>query len=131
MKGMSGTDAEWPAVGTTRMNRAFSANGVLGATTSNRTASINLLGQPIAITQSAVTRPTLIGPTLMSDGTFQIAFSNNDQGATFTVLTTTNPSLPLTNWTVLGPATNTTPGVFQFSTDTTNMPQGFYRVRSP
>ena len=48
-----------------------------------------------------------------------------------TVLTTTNPSLPLSNWTVAGPATNTTPGVFQFSTDTTNNPQGYYRVRSP
>jgi DNA-binding beta-propeller fold protein YncE len=110
-------------------------NGVVGfafsATTSNRTANITLLGQPIAISQSAVTRPTLIGPTLMGDGTFQFAFSNNDPGATFTVLTTTNPSLPLSNWTVAGPATNTIPGLFQFSTDTTNNPQGFYRVRSP
>jgi hypothetical protein len=90
-----------------------------------------LLGQPIAITQSAVTPPTLIGPTLTSDGTFQFTFSNNDPGATFTVLTTTNLSLPLTDWTVVGPATNTAPGLFQFSTDTTNYPQGFYRVRSP
>lgn len=110
-------------------------NGVVSfafsATTSNRTANITLLGQPIAISQSAVTRPTLIGPTLMSDGTFQFAFSNNDPGATFTVLTTTNPSLPLSNWTVAGPATNPVPGLFQFSTDTTNNPQGFYRVRSP
>jgi hypothetical protein len=47
------------------------------------------------------------------------------------VLTTTNLSLPLINWTVAGPATNTAPGVFQFSTDTTNTPQGYYRVRSP
>lgn len=76
-------------------------------------------------------RPALLGPTLLSDGAFQFAFSNNDPGASFTVLTTTNPSLPLSNWTVVGAATNTAPDVFQFSTDTTNNPQGFYRVRSP
>jgi hypothetical protein len=66
-----------------------------------------------------------------SNGIFQFAFSNSDPGATFTVLTTTNPSLPLTDWTVVGPATNTAPGLFQFNTDTTNNPPGFYRVRSP
>jgi hypothetical protein len=85
----------------------------------------------IRFTHAAVTPPALIGPRLMSDGTFQFAFNNNDPGASFTVLTTTNPSLPLSNWTVVGPATNTAPGLFQFSTGTTNNPQGFYRVRSP
>ena len=60
-----------------------------------------------------------------------VAFSNNDLGVSFTVLTATNPSLPLSNWTVVGPATNPAPGLFQFSTDTTNNPQGYYRIRSP
>jgi len=111
------------------------ANGTVSfafsATTSNRTANITLLGQPIAITQAAVLPPALIGPPVLSNGTFQFAFSNNDLGASFTVLTTTNLSLPLSNWTVAGPATNTAPGLFQFSTDTINNPQGFYRIRSP
>jgi hypothetical protein len=47
------------------------------------------------------------------------------------VLTTTNLSLPLSNWTVVGPAANIAPGLFQFSTGTTTNPQGYYRVRSP
>ena len=85
----------------------------------------------LTIIPVTVTPPTLIGPTLLSNGLFQFAFSNNDPGASFTVLTTTNPWLPLSNWTVAGPATNTAPGLFQFSTGTTNTPQGYYRVRSP
>jgi hypothetical protein len=106
---------------------AFGAN----TESTNRTAHINLLGQPISITQAAVTRPPLIGPTSLGNGMFQIAVSNNDLGASFTVLTSTNLLLPLSNWTVAGPATNAAPCLFQFSTDTTNTPQGFYRVRSP
>ena len=105
---------------------AFSAN--TGST--NRTANITLLGQPISITQAGL-GPTLVGSTLLGNGMFQFAFSNNDLGASFTVLTTTNLSLPMSNWTVAGPATNTAPGLFQFSTGTTDTPQGFYRVRSP
>jgi hypothetical protein len=85
----------------------------------------------LSITQVTVTPPKLTGPMGLSNGRFQFAFSNNDPGVSFTVLTATNPSLPLSNWTVAGPATNTAPGLFQFSTDTTNNPQGFYRVRSP
>ena len=106
---------------------AFDAN--TGST--NRTAHITLLGQPISITQAAVAPPSLLGPTVLSNGRFQFAFSDNVLGASFTVLTSTNLSLPLTNWTVVGPATNIAPGLFQFSTDTTNNPQGYYRVRSP
>ena len=105
---------------------AFSAN----TSCSNRTANITLLGQPIAITQAGL-GPTLVSPTLLGNGTFQFTFTNNDPGVSFTLVTTTNLSLPLTDWTAVGPATNTAPGVFQFSTDTTNTPEGFYRVRSP
>jgi hypothetical protein len=111
-------------------------NGVVsfafGANTdgTNRTAHVTLLGQPISITQAALTPPKLTGLMGLSNGLFQFAFSNNDPGAAFTVLTTTNPSLPLTDWTVAGPATNTAPGLYHISTDTTNNPQGFYRVRS-
>jgi hypothetical protein len=99
-------------------------------TGTNRTATITLLGQPISITQAALTPPLLIGSTLLSNGLFQFAFSNADPYAAFTVLTTTNLSLPLSNWTVAGPATNIAPGLFQFSSDTTNSRGGFYRVRS-
>jgi hypothetical protein len=113
-------------------------NGVVGfAFTANtgstpRTGHITLLGQPVAITQpAALTPPILFGPKLLGNGSFQFAFSNNASGATFTVLTTSNLSLPLTNWTVAGLATNIAPGLFQFSTAATNNPRGYYRVRSP
>jgi hypothetical protein len=85
----------------------------------------------LTIIPVTLTPPTLIGPTWLSNGLFRFAFSNNDPCASFTVLTTTNPWLPLSNWTVAGPATNTAPGLFQFSTGTTNTRQGYYRVRSP
>ena len=124
------SDQSWLTItGVTNGVVSFSFTANTGST--NRTANITLLGQSIPVTQTALTPPTLIGPPLLSNGTFQFAFSNSDLGATFTVLTTTNLSLPLSNWTVVGLATNTAPGLFQFSTGTTNYPQGFYRVRSP
>jgi hypothetical protein len=102
-------------------------------TTSNRTANLTLLGQAIPITQTAsITPPILVDPTMLDNGVFQFTFSNNNQNASVTVLSTTNLSLPLTNWTVVGTPTNTAPGLFQFTTPaTTNDPQRFYRVRSP
>jgi DNA-binding beta-propeller fold protein YncE len=112
-------------------------NGVVSfsfdATTSNRTANITLLGQTIPITQVVpVAPPALVSPAMLANGMFQFAFSNNTPGASFTVLSTTNLALPLADWTVLGPPTNSAPGLFQFTTPaSTNDPQRFYRVRSP
>jgi DNA-binding beta-propeller fold protein YncE len=108
---------------------AFSAN--LFAT--SRTANISLLGQSIPVTQSAapVTPPNLTGLTILGNGAFQFGFTN-DQDASFTVLTTTNLTLPLTNWTVLGTFTNNGSGQYQFTDLTaTNGGQRFFRVSSP
>ncbi len=75
--------------------------------------------------------PTLIGATLSANGVFQFSFTNSDPGASFTVLSTTNLALPLTNWTVLGLASNIGPGLLQFiDTQATNSPR-YYNVRSP
>jgi hypothetical protein len=50
----------------------------------------------------------------------------------FTALATTNPALPVTNWTALGSATETLPGQYQFSdAQATNSPLRFYLIRSP
>jgi hypothetical protein len=103
----------------------LSASGQLSPYTS-ATAQVVLTINPVTVTP-----PTLIDPTLLSNGLFQFVFTNNNPCASFTVLTTTNPWLPLSNWMVAGPAANIAPGLFQFSTGTTNTPQGFYRVRSP
>jgi hypothetical protein len=101
---------------------------------SNRSANITLLGQSIAVTQAAPiigTPPALTAARMLGGGVLQFAFTNTP-GASFTVLCSANLSLPLTNWTVAGTATNTTPGQFQFTSQpATNAPQLFYTVRSP
>ena len=73
----------------------------------------------------------LIGYNFSAPGQFQIQFDGNT-GAGYTVLTATNVSLPVTNWTVLGPATQISNGLFQFiDVQPTNAPLRFYRVRQP
>jgi hypothetical protein len=105
---------------------AFSAN-----TGASRTAYITLLGQNIPVTQQGVTPPVLTGVQLLGNGVLQFSFTNNP-GGSFTVLATTNLSLPLNDWTVAGAAMNIGSGVFQFiSPPTTNDAQCFYTVRSP
>ena len=105
---------------------AFSATD----SNSNRIANITLLGQTISVTQAAP--PILVDARMLANGLFQFAFACSDTNASFTVLTSTNLSWPLNNWIVLGTATNTGPGRFQFTAPAaTNDPQRFYRVSSP
>ncbi len=67
----------------------------------------------------------------LANGSFQFAFTNTP-GALFGVLTTTNPALPLTNWTALGGVTEISPGQIQFSDgQTENSAQRFYLLRAP
>jgi streptogramin lyase len=98
-----------------------------------RTANISILGQLIPVTQAGatVTPPTLANSMVLDDGTFQFSFSNT-QSTAFTVLSTTNLSLPLDEWTVIGAPSNVAPGLFQFTSESiSNEPQRFYRIRSP
>jgi hypothetical protein len=72
--------------------------------------------------------PRLTGATL-GNGSFQINFTNTP-GTTYTILASTNLSLSVSNWTVLGTTTETAAGQFQFtdSQATTNKLR-FYRAR--
>jgi hypothetical protein len=73
----------------------------------------------------------LSGSIQSSGGAFQLTFTNLS-GLGFTVLGSTNPGLPLSNWTVLGSPIESPPGQYQFTDpQATNNPQGFYRVRTP
>lgn len=75
----------------------------------------------------------LTGASMLTDGSFYLAFTNTSS-LTFSVLATTNVALSLSNWAVLGSATETPLGSGQFQfTDpqATNSPQRFYRLRSP
>ena len=78
-----------------------------------------------------VTPPQLNANLVATNGVLQITFTNTP-GANFTVLCTTNITLPLTNWTPLGAASEISPGQFQFSDPgaITNS-ERYYRVRSP
>jgi len=74
---------------------------------------------------------TLTDAGLLSDGSFRFAFTNN-WGAPFGVLATTNPTLPVSNWTSLTGLTEVSPGHFEFADpQATNSPRRFYRVQSP
>jgi DNA-binding beta-propeller fold protein YncE len=96
-----------------------------------RTAHISVLGQNTAVIQAVTdTSPILTGWKILPNGTFQFSFSGNP-GGSFAVLSTTNLSLPVINWTVIGPALNLGSGLFQFTgPPVTNYPQQFFRVRS-
>jgi hypothetical protein len=74
---------------------------------------------------------TLTGAQTLANGSFQFSFTNSP-GVAFSVLMTTNPALAPSNWTVLGPVTDSPPGQFQFSDpQAANGGQRFYRVSSP
>ncbi len=105
---------------------SFTAN-----TGPSRTAHITLFGVSVAVDQAGIaTPPMLTGTKMLSNGAFQFSFTNN--GGSFTVITTTNVSLPLSQWAVAGVPTNIAPGVFQFTSGpATNGPRRFYSVRSP
>jgi DNA-binding beta-propeller fold protein YncE len=105
---------------------SFTANTGL-----SRTVHITLLGQTIPVTQAGVTPPILTDAQMLDNGVLQFAFSNT-VGASFTVLSSTDLSVPMSNWMVVGTASNTAPGQFQFTSQpTTNDAQCFYGVRSP
>jgi N-acetylneuraminic acid mutarotase len=73
----------------------------------------------------------LINPTKLAGGAFQFVW-NNTPGSTNVVLATTNLATALSNWTLLGGATESPAGHFQFTDpQAANNSKRFYRVRSP
>jgi len=74
----------------------------------------------------------LTSPAITPDGSFQFGFTNFS-GASFLVLGTTDLSLPVSSWQVLGNAVEVAPGSFQFTDPPAATLSGehFYAVRSP
>jgi hypothetical protein len=99
-----------------------SKNIVIGATGYSADAVIQNIG---------LTQPTLAGTALNGSGKMTFTFSSVS-GLTFSVLGTNNITAPLSNWPVLGTATETSPGQYQFvdPTPATNGTQ-FYILRYP
>ena len=101
--------------GTHALSASYSSDTVCAS------SSGRLVGMPSFLTD----------PILLADGSFRFVFSNMTS-APFTVLGSEDPTVPLTNWVALGPATEVVAGQFQFTGgQATNSPQRFYRVRSP
>lgn len=74
---------------------------------------------------------TISGIGVAAPGQFALQFSGNSN-VNYAVLVNTNLAAPLSNWTVLGPATWLSNSLFQFTdTQATNDPQRYYRLRSP
>jgi alpha-tubulin suppressor-like RCC1 family protein len=102
-------------------------HGQLGNNTTNDAYSPTLILWPVVRPDPAIQ----VAATKLSNGSVQLSFTNNP-GAVFTVLTTSNPLLPLTNWTLLGRPLEPFPGQFQYAdTQATSNSLRFYRVRSP
>jgi hypothetical protein len=109
------------------------ANGVVSfAFTANngpvRAGNLTVLGRRIRITQSGASM--LINPTILPNGAFQFAFTNAP-GASFTVCSTTNVALPLSQWLQIGSPTETSSGHYVFTDTPATNSQTFYTVRSP
>jgi GH25 family lysozyme M1 (1,4-beta-N-acetylmuramidase) len=88
--------------------------------------------KPLASFNIPAPAPIFVVNTLGLDGSgFHLAFRNTP-GTHFTVLASGDPMTPLANWTVLGFATESPPGTFQFTdVSAAGNAQRFYRVRSP
>ncbi len=83
-----------------------------------------------AVLTVLVPAPILLGGATLISNVLTYSFTNTP-GVTFTVIGTTNLDTPLVNWTVIGPAVETSPGQFMFSNSITNKRQQFYGIRSP
>jgi len=87
----------------------------------------------VEVQSPAASPPVLANITVPAGGGNGLQFTfTNAPAADFTVLTATNVSLALTNWTVLGEVQQVAPGQYQFTDPqaATSMAR-FYRVRSP
>jgi YD repeat-containing protein len=98
------------------------------------TRTNNVLALPFVVGEAAgPTPPWLVLAQALRppNGAFQFAFTNRS-GASFSVFSTTNLSLPFALWTALGNVTEVSPGQYQFTDlQAKGSPKRFYRVRSP
>jgi hypothetical protein len=95
-------------------------------------------GQELVLSAADITSVDILGYNLnykppqlagiRSGGTFQLSFTNIP-GTTFTVLASTNVSLTISNWTVLGTISESSAGQFQFTDTHATNALRFYRLR--
>jgi hypothetical protein len=123
------TDQSWLTItGVTNGVVSFSFTSNTGPA---RTANIVVLGQSIRIIQGTIgLPPSLTDVRLQESGALELAFTNVPSAA-FSVLCTTNLSLPVSEWTAIGAPVEGPPGQYQITDTQPITSQRFYIVRSP
>lgn len=121
----SGDLQDWASASTPDAFDAFSSSGHVNPMSTADVTALDVLGY----NGFAVAPPRVYG-TNTSSGKFQLRFVNSP-GVTFTVLSATNLTTKLTNWTVLGTATESPAGQFTFTDNSATNRYKFYSVHSP
>jgi Divergent InlB B-repeat domain len=114
-------------------NSGYGFIGWSGAASGTNNPLVVTVSSNMAVTANFAMAPppVLSGATILPSGAFQFTYSAN-AGPSFTVWTSSNLYLPLSNWTSLGPPSNNGSGLYVFIDPTaTNPGQRFYQVRSP
>ncbi|MGD1087030.1 MAG: autotransporter-associated beta strand repeat-containing protein [Verrucomicrobiota bacterium] len=95
------------------------------------TSSLAWNWSPTTGSLAVAAKPAITSFNTLANGSFSLGFAGGS-GATYTIVTSTNAAMPLSNWTVLANATNNGSGFFQFTdTTATNRGWSFYETRSP
>jgi N-acetylneuraminic acid mutarotase len=118
--GRTGHSAFWLADGTVVLVGGFNFHDVDGSAASEIYDPTRAVARAFAVTE----------PRKLPTGGLQFAF-NNTPGLSFTVMSATNLTEPLANWTPSGGATEILPGIYQFTDTSPEGQQRFYVVRSP
>jgi hypothetical protein len=86
-------------------------------------------GSPFAVEQQFTIAPRIFEPLWLGNGHFQFSFTNQSS-AVYEVLGTSNVSLPVAQWSVLGLPTHLGGGLYQFTdVPASNHAQRFYLLR--
>ncbi len=86
-------------------------------------------GSPFAAESQLTTGPLVVNPIHFPGGAFEFYFTNQSV-VNFDILVSTNISLPVSNWTDLGPAISLGGGYYQFTdTNAIGQPRRFYLLR--
>ena len=92
---------------------------------SNRTGHVTVLGQTVAVSQVLAVNNN----ATVTNGYFQVGFTNYIPNASYNVLSTTNLAAPLANWIEVDAAFNLPTGYYQFAIPVnTNNSRRFYRL---
>jgi hypothetical protein len=116
---------------TVTFTNTIPAGRFITATATDAATNTSEFSACVQVMSVAPARPYLTSAMSLANGAFQFAFTD-PSGASFTVLSSTNVSLPASNWTVLGSALPVGGGLYQFiDPDATNHSQRFYQLRWP